>query len=153
MINKYILEGKIVPASVTVGLLKTAMELSGGTHFLIDGFPRDLDNLHCWEKEMNSSTQLLFLLFLDCDETLMTERLLERGKSSGRSDDNIETIKKRFIVYEEQTRPIVNHFTTLNMVKKVDANGTQDEVYSQVKTIFDAIHDKKDERVFTGGCG
>ena len=48
MINTYIAEGKIVPAEVTVRLLHAAMEKSGKTKFLVDGFPRDMDNLNCW---------------------------------------------------------------------------------------------------------
>lgn len=52
MINTNIKEGKIVPAEVTVGLLRTAMEKSGATKFLIDGFPRDADNLSCWQEQM-----------------------------------------------------------------------------------------------------
>jgi len=50
MINTYIKEGKIVPAEVTVRLLHEAMEKSGKTKFLIDGFPRNLENLQVWEK-------------------------------------------------------------------------------------------------------
>lgn len=48
MINTYIAEGKIVPAEVTVRLLRNAMEKSGKKKFLVDGFPRDLMNLQCW---------------------------------------------------------------------------------------------------------
>ena len=48
MINTFIKEGKIVPAEVTIGLLKTAMEASGRSKFLIDGFPRNPENLNVW---------------------------------------------------------------------------------------------------------
>ena len=49
---------------------------------------------------MDAISDVKFLLFLDCPQEVMLERLLERGKTSGRSDDNIESIKKRFITYE-----------------------------------------------------
>jgi UMP-CMP kinase len=78
MINTYIREGLIVPAEVTVGLLKAAMEKSGGNKFLVDGFPRDLDNLHCWQKGMSAVAEVSFLLFLDCPESVMLARLLQR---------------------------------------------------------------------------
>ena len=52
MINTFIAEGKIVPAEITVRLLRAAMEKSGKTSFLVDGFPRDMDNLKCWEDTM-----------------------------------------------------------------------------------------------------
>ncbi|CAM9525129.1 unnamed protein product [Chrysoparadoxa australica] len=78
MINGCIKEGKIVPAEVTVGLLKTAMQESGKTQFLIDGFPRDPDNLSTWERIMSPLSETLCLLFLDCPEDVMTQRLLAR---------------------------------------------------------------------------
>ncbi|TFJ80917.1 hypothetical protein NSK_007560 [Nannochloropsis salina CCMP1776] len=57
MINTYIKEGKIVPAEVTVGLLRAAMEKAGAhAKFLIDGFPRDPGNLRCWEETMDDCT-------------------------------------------------------------------------------------------------
>ena len=77
MINTYIKEGRIVPAEITVGLLKTAMEQSGKKKFLVDGFPRDMSNLESWEVSMSSVTNVQFLLFLDCSEETMLARLLE----------------------------------------------------------------------------
>lgn len=53
---------------------------------------------------------------------------MERGKTSGRTDDNIESLKKRFVTYIEQTMPIIEYYQAMNKVKKVDANRTPDEV-------------------------
>jgi UMP-CMP kinase len=78
MINTYIKEGLIVPAEVTVGLLRSAMEKSGANKFLVDGFPRDMDNLACWQKDMAALASVKFLLFLDCPQDIMLGRLLER---------------------------------------------------------------------------
>ena len=136
MINNFIKEGKIVPAEITVGLLKTAMEKNGGKKFLIDGFPRDIDNLRCWETQMCDCAEVKFLLFLDCPEEVMLNRLLERGKSSGRIDDNEESIKKRFRVYEESTRPIINHFKSINKVRCVDSNRSLEDVFADVTKHF-----------------
>lgn len=110
MINNFIAEGKIVPAEITVRLLRAAMEKSGKNKFLVDGFPRDIDNLKCWEENMTDICHVQFLLFLDCPQEIMLGRLLERGKTSGRNDDNEESIRKRFKTYEESTRPIIDHF-------------------------------------------
>ena len=139
MINTFIKEGKIVPATVTVGLLKAAMEKSGSTKFLVDGFPRDIDNLRCWEEEMSGVTNDLFLLFLDCPQEVMLGRLLERGKTSGRDDDNEVSIRKRFTVYEESTRPIIEHFRNLDKVRTVDSNRALDVVFSEVSEHFKGI--------------
>lgn len=136
MINNFIKEGKIVPAEITVGLLRTAMEKSDGNKFLVDGFPRDIDNLKCWETQMADVAYVKFLLFLDCPQEIMLGRLLERGKSSGRIDDNEESIRKRFKVYEDSTRPIINHFKSINKVRAVDSNRALNDVFAEVSTHF-----------------
>jgi UMP-CMP kinase len=136
MINTYIQEGKIVSAEITVRLLREAMEQSATKKFLIDGFPRDIDNLTCWESTMKDEAEVLFLLFLDCPQEVMTARLLERGKTSGRVDDNIDSIIKRFQTYEQSTRPIIEHFRSINKIRQVDSNRDQDDVYADVSKCF-----------------
>ncbi len=136
MINTYIREGKIVPADVTVRLLRSAMEQSGNQKFLIDGFPRDVQNLECWQSQMNSLVEIQFLLFLDCPEAVMLDRLLERGKTSGRSDDNVESIRKRFLTYEQSTRPIIEHFRNIGKIREVDAHRPIEEVFAEVSVHF-----------------
>lgn len=64
-------------------------------HFLIDGFPRDQDNVDQWKKTMSDKYYLQGVLVFDCDEKTSIQRCLERGKNSGRSDDNEESLKKR----------------------------------------------------------
>ncbi len=136
MINTYIKEGKIVPAEVTVRLLKQAMEKNLSDKFLVDGFPRDIDNLTCWEKEMTEFADVQFLLYLECPESIMTERLLERGKTSGRSDDNEESIKKRLVTYINSTKPIIDKFKAAGKVRTVDSNRSLDEVFGDVRLHF-----------------
>ena len=60
-----------------------------------------------------------FLLFFDCSEEIMQERLLKRSETSGRPDDNIETIQKRFATFVEKTLPVVGHYEELNRLNKV----------------------------------
>lgn len=136
MINTYIQEGKIVPAEVTVRLLRDAMETSNSDKFLVDGFPRDMDNLACWNSIMSDIADVQFLLFLDCPNEIMVDRLLERGKTSGRNDDNIESIKKRLVTYDQSTRPIIEHFRGLGKVREVYSNRPIDDVYGEVAIHF-----------------
>lgn len=136
MINTYIKEGLIVPAEVTVGLLLSAMQRSGCARFLVDGFPRDMDNLACWERVMSDVADVRFLLFLDCPQEVMLDRLLERGKTSGRSDDNRDSIVKRFRTYEESTRPIIEHFTRIGKIRTVDSNRDPAVVFADVAPHF-----------------
>lgn len=59
------------------------------------------------------------MLFFECSEQVMEDRLLKRGETSGRTDDNADTIKKRFGTYIEKTLPVVQHYETIDKLKKV----------------------------------
>ncbi|KAL8996107.1 MAG: hypothetical protein Q9169_004299 [Polycauliona sp. 2 TL-2023] len=138
MIKEYIADGKIVPMEVTVQLLENAMteeintqkEKSTGRRFLIDGFPRQMDQALRFEEAVCPSK---FTLFFDCPEDLMQERLINRGKTSGRSDDNAESIKKRFRTFIETSMPVVDYFEKEGKVVKVNAAKTPEEIYEEVK--------------------
>lgn len=105
-------EGKIVPVEITCELIKEAMERHGWNKkkFLIDGFPRNMNNYEGWMKVMGDQVIVPFIVVCDADEDTMIERILERAKTSGRIDDNIESLKKRFAVFKNETLPIVNLF-------------------------------------------
>ncbi|KAJ8612224.1 hypothetical protein CTAYLR_002926 [Chrysophaeum taylorii] len=142
LINSFIKEGKIVPVDITIGLLKAAMEQSGKRHFLVDGFPRNLDNLDGWNKHMSDCAHVNFLLFLATTEEVMQDRILARGALAAkagaivRADDNVETIKKRFHTYLESTMPIINHFKSLGLCREVDSSPPPDDVFAEVAKHF-----------------
>src|ERR1700742_4758017 len=75
-----------------------------------------------------------FTLFFDCPEEVLEERLLNRGKTSGRSDDNAESIKKRFKTFEETSMPVVEYYEKEGKVVKVDATPSPEKVYEETKT-------------------
>ncbi|MCJ1311141.1 bifunctional uridylate/adenylate kinase [Agyrium rufum] len=146
MIKEHIKEGSIVPMEVTVQLLENAItedikEKHGNGRFLIDGFPRKMDQAIKFEESVCPSQ---FTLFFDCPEDVMQERLLNRGKTSGRSDDNAESIKKRFKTFVETSMPVVDHFEKQGKVVKVMATSGPDDVYAEVR-------DKMAERGFKVG--
>lgn len=115
--------------------------------FLIDGFPRELGQAKQFENEVmycvlgavvwifiyfnlvqvNVLYVTLFfqlaecdqIVFFECSEEVMEERLLKRGETSGRSDDNSETIKKRFQTFIGKTLPVIEYYGNLNKVTKV----------------------------------
>ncbi|KAL8857064.1 MAG: hypothetical protein Q9178_006356 [Gyalolechia marmorata] len=138
MIREYIAEGTIVPMEVTVQLLENAMteeinnQKGKDTHprFLIDGFPRKMDQALKFEESVCPSK---FTLFFDCPEDVMQERLINRGKTSGRADDNAESIKKRFRTFLETSMPVVDYFDKAGKVVKVNAAEGPDEIYTEVK--------------------
>ncbi|KAL8781146.1 MAG: hypothetical protein Q9213_006146 [Squamulea squamosa] len=138
MIKEYIADGKIVPMEVTVQLLENAMteeiydkQRQGmDSRFLIDGFPRKMDQALKFEESVCPSK---FTLFFDCPEDVMQERLINRGKTSGRADDNAESIKKRFRTFVETSMPVVDYFEKEGKVVKVNAAHGPDEIYEEVK--------------------
>jgi len=137
MIKENIREGIIVPMEVTVTLLEKAIlrtiDETGERKFLVDGFPRKMDQALKFEEAVCSSK---FTLFFDCPESVMQERLLDRGKTSGRADDNEESIKKRFKVFIETSMPVVDYFDRQGRVVKVSAVPPPDAVYEEVKKQF-----------------
>lgn len=142
LIANYIKEGKIVPVEITINLLKQAMEETMKKdekkfRFLIDGFPRNEDNLQGWNSVMDGKADVKFVLFFDCNNEVCTERCLERGKSSGRTDDNKESLQKRIQTYLESTRPIIDLYQTQGKVRTVDASRCVEEVFADVKAVLD----------------
>lgn len=141
LINDYINKGAIVPVEITVNLIKLAMEQSGwaAKRYIIDGFPRNADNLDGWNGIMENITDVKGVLFLETTEATMESRLLERGKTSGRADDKAEVIKKRFETYQGETMPIINLYGDRGMVYKVDSGAAIDEVFAMVTQETDKV--------------
>ena len=141
LIATYLKEGKIVPVEITCNLLKRSMEEHGWENgkFLIDGFPRNMDNLQGWKKVMNDSVDEKFCLFLECPESVMETRLLARGATSGRTDDNLESIRKRFQVFFDATMPIVENFKINGKLRVVYSDKAVELVWPTVKVLFDQI--------------
>jgi len=118
-------------------LLKAAMARADpSTVVLIDGFPRSLDNLEGFEQQVGMCS---LTLFFDVSEDVMEARLLERGKSSGRTDDNIESIKKRFATFTNQSVPVVAVLKDKTTVAEIDASADVDEVLAKVCEYFDKL--------------
>uniref|UniRef100_A0A0E0HMD4 adenylate kinase n=1 Tax=Oryza nivara TaxID=4536 RepID=A0A0E0HMD4_ORYNI len=110
MIDTIITEGKIVPSEITIKLLQEAIIKGGNDKYIIDGFPRNEENR---------------VVFESVEE--MERRLL--GRNQGRSDDNIETIRKRLKVFVESSLPVIEYYESKGMVKKIDATKPAPEVF------------------------
>ena len=138
LVNSLISQGKIVPVKITCSLLKKAMDESGKNNiFLIDGYPRNQDNIDGWNEVFGTNYTLISSIILGCSEEQLEKRLLGRAKSSGRSDDKIEVIKKRFKVYVEQSQPIEAKLKLMGPFIEVKADGTIDEVFQKIATQLD----------------
>ncbi|EER09612.1 adenylate kinase isoenzyme, putative [Perkinsus marinus ATCC 50983] len=132
-------QGGLIGDSIVLKLLEQAMVNSisegRGTRFLIDGYPRSLDQALLFE---HTICPVNFVLYFEASDEVMTERILERGKTSGRVDDNAETIKKRLDTFHACTEPALEFYDSISRVRRVCSHGTLDEVYSLARTHFSA---------------
>ena len=146
-IEEYISEGKLVPNEIVVTLLKNTMEsktrTTGRNNFLIDGFPRSLDNLEGWQEVFGHDAALPKMLYLECPYDVLKERILARAKYTGRVDDNVESIKLRFDTFKEETLPTVDLFKSKGKCVEIDTSQDRQAVYKAVAENL-AEHTDKD---------
>lgn len=110
-------EGKLVPDSISISLLKHAMlENQDKNRFLVDGFPRSVEQAVAFEKEV---AEAQMLLNFECTDDVMKARILERGKTSGRVDDNEAAIEKRLQTFYQQTKPVVEYYRPIGRLRNV----------------------------------
>lgn len=134
MILEIIKEGKIVPSEVTVKLIQKAINSRKNHKFLIDGFPRTEENRLAYEQIIGAGPNLV--LFFDCPKEEMVKRVLNRNQ--GRIDDNEETVKKRLKVFKELSLPVIKYYSKKGILHTINAVGTEDEIFEQVRSIFSA---------------
>uniref|UniRef100_A0A087XZU7 Adenylate kinase isoenzyme 1 n=1 Tax=Poecilia formosa TaxID=48698 RepID=A0A087XZU7_POEFO len=131
-------KGELVPLDTVLDMIKDAMiakaDVSKG--FLIDGYPREVKQGEEFEKKIGKPC---LLLYVDAKAETMVKRLLKRGETSGRSDDNEETIKKRLDLYYKATEPVIAFYEGRGIVKKVDSELAVDDVFAQVSKAIDAL--------------
>lgn len=137
LINDCIANGKLVPVDITVTLILKAMNESGKNKFLIDGFPRNQDNVLGWQRVAGpEKVTVAGVLVLDCPEGEKEKRLLKRGEDAGanrRKDDNSESIRKRFKTHIQSTKPVIDMYDMLDLVTRIRGDRDKDEVFADVK--------------------
>ncbi len=134
--QQFIDKGQLVPDEVVMGMISSALDENAEARgFLFDGFPRTeaqaegLDKLLALKKSAIS-----LVLFLEVDEEELIKRLINRGKTSGRSDDSDESIqRKRQEVYKRETLPVAVHYEKLKKVVHVNGMGSVEEIFSRLE--------------------
>lgn len=145
LIESYLKEGKIVPVAITLELLKQAIVQSKNSLILVDGFPRNWDNINGWESSnINNFCKFQKVLFIDCPESVLEHRILTRGLTSGRSDDNTETVKKRLQTYKESTLPILKYYEQNKKLIRINGDQSKDLVFEEFKVVL--------SKFITSGC-
>ena len=134
------LKGVLIPAEITIKILEKAInENLHSKLLLIDGFPRNKENLLGWIQCIKRKIEDESVLVLDCAEEICMKRIIKRSKNSNRIDDNEECIKKRFETYYTETLPVIQYYDNTNLVHKVNANLSAEEVFINIINIFNDI--------------
>ncbi|MFN3276646.1 MAG: nucleoside monophosphate kinase [Paracoccus sp. (in: a-proteobacteria)] len=137
LIRKYMDAGLLVPDDITAGLLRDAVEQTirrtGNLNFLIDGFPRSFGNLAAWHAAFGQDGDLPKMIYFECPLAVLTQRILGRAQYSGRSDDNIDSIKLRFDTFKAETLPIVEHFKRQGKCEIINTGQDRQTVYGLLR--------------------
>lgn len=134
--QELISKGQLVPDEVIIQILEEKLKAEHNFEgFLFDGFPRTYIQAYILDGLLSKlHTSLTSLISLDVDNEEVTTRLLERGKTSGRSDDNEEVIRKRLLEYEQKTLPVLNFYDDQGIHAPVNGLGSIEEVFSRIET-------------------
>jgi adenylate kinase len=138
----FIDKGALVPDEVTIKMLEDAVNKTTNTKgFLFDGFPRTLAQAAALDAFLETKKwSVSATIALDADDEVLVERLLERGKTSGRIDDqDEEKIRNRYDEYNEKTAPLTAFYDSQNKFYAVNGIGTVQEITDRISTVIDKI--------------
>ncbi|MFV0472063.1 MAG: adenylate kinase [Paludibacteraceae bacterium] len=139
--HKYIRIGQLVPDELITGMIAhklDSLDKNEVNGIILDGFPRTLAQAEALEsmlQERGEKTDVL--VDLEVEEEELINRLLFRGKTSGRSDDNLETIQKRLQVYHAQTKPVSEFYKSKGKYASIYGMGSVEEIFERIANILD----------------
>lgn len=141
-IKKYLEKGQLVPNNIIVDIVENyIIKNRHKKGFIFDGYPRNLGQAKALDKlAKKDNTKIHLVISLKLSEKIALERILLRGKTSGRLDDNLKTTTNRLKVYKRMTEPILDYYRSQKKLKTVDGSQSVKEI---AKNIEDIIKEKK----------
>lgn len=143
--KEYIDKGDLVPDQLTIKMLQDEVEKNlDATGFLFDGFPRTIAQAEALEKFLATKNwKITATIALQANDEVLINRILERGKTSGRADDQDEKkIRNRYEEYNLKTAPLIDYYTQKELFHSVDGIGTIEEVTRRLSVVIDDFIDK-----------
>lgn len=140
--KSYMDQGELVPDQVTIDMLKDQVDKNPEANgFIFDGFPRTNAQAEALDELLKEKNMKIHAtIALEADDQILIERLLERGKVSGRSDDQNESkIRHRFEEYNEKTAPLIEYYQRQNKFHSVNGIGTIEEITQRLNAVIDAL--------------
>ena len=139
MIEHYGL-GHISTGDVLRSEIKKDTELGRLAASYIDGFPRTIPQAEALKTMLQErGDKVAAMIELDVPEEELMDRLIKRGKESGRADDNEETIKKRLVIYHQQTQPLIEWYKQEGLHHHINGHGTLERIFSDIKNVIDNL--------------
>ncbi len=138
--QQFIDKGQLVPDEVVIGMISSALDQNSKARgFLFDGFPRTVAQAEALDRLLElKKSEIAQVLFLEVDEDELIKRLVNRGKTSGRSDDADENVqRKRQEVYKNETLPVAAHYSRAKKVVNVNGIGSIDDIFSRLSSQID----------------
>lgn len=139
-------QGLLVPDEVVIGMISSKLDANPDARgFIFDGFPRTNAQAEALDKLLAlKKTAISVVLSLEVPEDELIHRLLNRGATSGRSDDaNEDVIRARIVEYHNKTAPVADHYAKYGKFKKVKGEGTVEEIFERLsKEIDDLVSEK-----------
>lgn len=138
--QQFIDKGQLVPDEVVIGMISSALdENMGASGFLFDGFPRTVAQAEALDRLLDlKKSEIALVLFLEVNEDELIKRLVNRGKTSGRTDDADENIqRKRQEVYKNETLPVAAYYAKSKKVVNIDGIGTVEEIFARLSAQVD----------------
>ncbi|MFT3904344.1 MAG: adenylate kinase [Niabella sp.] len=146
--KNFIDKGQLVPDEIVIGMIDDCLEHHKDANgILLDGFPRTTTQAKALDKLMSMrKSDIDIVLSLEVDEEELIKRILERGRTSGRSDDCDESvIRSRFDVYNKETLPVANYYHEQSKLKPIKGIGSIDEIFGSISKEVDALAADKTE--------
>jgi adenylate kinase len=149
--KKFMDKGQLVPDEVVIGMIDSCLDHhTDAKGFLFDGFPRTVAQAEALDKLLSlKRTEIALVLSLEVSEEELVRRLLNRGKTSGRPDDNDEiVIRKRFVVYKNETSPVAEYYKQANKFVSIKGEGTLTDIFDSLCTVIDKKMERYKEKRF-----
>ncbi len=138
--KKYMDKGELVPDEVVIGMIETKLDQHKGARgFIFDGFPRTTAQAGALDRLLSSKkTSITMMLALEVEKQELINRLLGRGKVSGRADDqDISVIENRIAVYNRETAPLIDYYSRQGKFKAINGMGSIDDIFKRLCKAID----------------
>jgi adenylate kinase len=134
-------KGELVSDKIVIGMIRKKLdEHQGGPGFIFDGFPRTVNQARELRKALTDYDERVgVMISLEVPREELVKRLLNRGKETGRTDDNLETINNRIDVYDRQTIPVTYYYDKMHKHAPVEGTGSVDKIFKLIVEVIGKV--------------